>query len=46
MTNREKINQDLQTIIDAQTDPWGIKVSNVEVKDVELPETMKRAMAG
>jgi len=45
LANREKINQNLQTIIDAQTDPWGIKVSNVEVKDVELPETMKRAMA-
>jgi regulator of protease activity HflC (stomatin/prohibitin superfamily) len=45
LANREKINQYLQTIIDAQTDPWGIKVSVVEVKDVELPETMKRAMA-
>jgi len=45
LANREKINQNLQTIIDAQTDPWGIKVANVEVKDVELPETMKRAMA-
>ncbi|HEX9746553.1 MAG TPA: slipin family protein, partial [bacterium] len=45
LSNREKINQTLQTIIDAQTDPWGIKVSMVETKDVELPETMKRAMA-
>ncbi len=45
LTNREKINQTLQTIIDAQTDPWGVKVSMVEVKDVELPEAMKRAMA-
>ena len=45
LANREKINQMLQTIIDGQTDPWGIKVSVVEVKDVELPETMKRAMA-
>jgi regulator of protease activity HflC (stomatin/prohibitin superfamily) len=45
LANREKINQTLQTIIDAQTDPWGIKVSVVEIKDVELPETMKRAMA-
>lgn len=45
LANREKINQTLQTIIDAQTDPWGIKVSTVEVKDIELPETMKRAMA-
>lgn len=45
LANREKINQTLQAIIDAQTDPWGIKVSMVETKDVELPETMKRAMA-
>lgn len=45
LAQREKINQNLQTIIDAQTDPWGIKVSTVEIKDVELPETMKRAMA-
>lgn len=45
LAQRETINQNLQTIIDAQTDPWGIKVSVVEVKDIELPETMKRAMA-
>ncbi len=45
LAQREKINQELQRIIDAQTEPWGIKVSVVEVKDVELPETMKRAMA-
>jgi regulator of protease activity HflC (stomatin/prohibitin superfamily) len=45
LANREKINQNLQAIIDNQTDPWGIKVSVVEVKDVELPEGMKRAMA-
>ena len=45
LVNRETINQNLQTIIDGQTDPWGIKVSVVEVKDVELPESMKRAMA-
>jgi regulator of protease activity HflC (stomatin/prohibitin superfamily) len=45
LANREKINQTLQGIIDAQTDPWGIKVSMVEIKDVELPESMKRAMA-
>ncbi|MEW6680373.1 MAG: slipin family protein [bacterium] len=45
LAQREKINQRLQTIIDSQTDPWGIKVSVVEVKDVELPEAMKRAMA-
>lgn len=45
LTHREGINQRLQQIIDEQTEPWGIKVSIVEVKDVELPETMKRAMA-
>lgn len=45
LSQREKINQRLQEIIDSQTEPWGIKVSVVEVKDVELPETMKRAMA-
>jgi regulator of protease activity HflC (stomatin/prohibitin superfamily) len=42
---REKINKKLQEVIDEQTDPWGIKVSTVEVKDLELPENMKRAMA-
>src|SRR2546421_844256 len=42
---REKINQELQKIIDDQTEPWGIKVSTVELKDVELPQTMQRAMA-
>ncbi|MCK4353250.1 slipin family protein [candidate division WOR-3 bacterium] len=45
LSQREKINKRLQQIIDQQTDPWGIKVSTVEVKYVELPETMKRAMA-
>jgi len=45
LAHREKINRTLQEIIDRQTDPWGIKVSAVEVKDVALPETMKRAMA-
>jgi regulator of protease activity HflC (stomatin/prohibitin superfamily) len=45
LSQREKINHDLQRIIDQQTEPWGIKVSNVEVKDVELPQTMQRAMA-
>jgi regulator of protease activity HflC (stomatin/prohibitin superfamily) len=45
LTHREKINEQLQIIIDEQTEPWGVKVSIVEVKDVELPETMKRAMA-
>jgi regulator of protease activity HflC (stomatin/prohibitin superfamily) len=42
---RERINHKLQEIIDRQTDPWGIKVTAVEVKDVVLPEGMKRAMA-
>jgi regulator of protease activity HflC (stomatin/prohibitin superfamily) len=45
LSQREKINQTLQEIIDRQTDPWGIKVTAVEVKDVSLPDTMKRAMA-
>ncbi|HOV21101.1 MAG TPA: slipin family protein [Candidatus Ratteibacteria bacterium] len=45
LAEREKINQRLQQIIDEQTDPWGIKVSIVEIKEVELPDTMKRAMA-
>jgi regulator of protease activity HflC (stomatin/prohibitin superfamily) len=45
LSKREKINLSLQELIDKQTDPWGVKVSIVEVKDVELPETMKRAMA-
>jgi len=45
LAEREKINQQLQAIIDRQTDPWGIKVSSVEVKDVGLPEEMRRAMA-
>src|SRR5215217_6210684 len=45
LSEREHINQRLQTIIDDQTEPWGIKVSVVEVKDVELPQSMQRAMA-
>src|SRR5579862_999500 len=45
LSHREKINLTLQEIIDRQTDPWGIKVTAVEVKDVSLQETMKRAMA-
>jgi regulator of protease activity HflC (stomatin/prohibitin superfamily) len=45
LSDREEINQKLQIIIDEQTEPWGIKVSIVEVKDVELPQTMQRAMA-
>ena len=45
LARRDKINQQLQQIIDEQTAPWGIKVSLVEVKDVELPASMQRAMA-
>lgn len=45
LSERERINQQLQKIIDEQTEPWGIKVSVVEVKDVELPQSMQRAMA-
>src|SRR5215217_3455601 len=45
LAEREKINLQLQQIIDDQTEPWGIKVSVVEVKDVELPQSMQRAMA-
>lgn len=45
LSRRDKINQELQKIIDEQTDPWGIKVSVVEVKDVELPQSIQRAFA-
>jgi regulator of protease activity HflC (stomatin/prohibitin superfamily) len=45
LAGREKINHELQTILDKQTDPWGIKVSSVEVKHVDLPSEMQRAMA-
>ena len=45
LTARERLNQTLQRIIDEHTDPWGVKVSVVEIKEVELPETMKRSMA-
>jgi regulator of protease activity HflC (stomatin/prohibitin superfamily) len=45
LSHREKINQTLQSIVDEHTDPWGIKVTTVEVKDAELPESMQRAMA-
>ncbi len=45
LAEREKINLKLQQIIDSQTEPWGIKVSNVEVKHVDLPIEMQRAMA-
>lgn len=45
LTKRDEINQQLQQIVDSVTDPWGVKVTLVEVKDVELPDTMRRAMA-
>jgi len=45
LSEREKINTQLQEILDAQTDPWGIKVSTVEVKHIDLPQEMQRAMA-
>jgi regulator of protease activity HflC (stomatin/prohibitin superfamily) len=45
LSKREELNDDLQQIIDEQTEPWGIKVSLVEIKDVEIPSTMQRAMA-
>ena len=45
LSEREKLNDQLQSIIDAHTDPWGIKVSSVEVKHVDLPQEMQRAMA-
>ncbi|HNW59486.1 MAG TPA: slipin family protein [bacterium] len=45
LAEREKLNHELQTIIDSQTEPWGIKVSLVEVKHVDLPQEMQRAMA-
>jgi regulator of protease activity HflC (stomatin/prohibitin superfamily) len=46
LAQRERINQNLQEIIDRQTEPWGVKVTAVEVKDVVLPDSMKRSMAG
>ncbi len=45
LSQRDVINQKLQEIIDKQTEPWGVKVTSVEVKEVALPESMKRAMA-
>src|ERR687889_1690935 len=46
LTNREAINQELQVIIDEHTEPWGVKVSAVEVKDVQIPQALQRSMAG
>src|SRR3954463_3447479 len=45
LAERDRLNDELQRIIDEQTEPWGIKVSTVEIKDVEIPEAMQRAMA-
>jgi regulator of protease activity HflC (stomatin/prohibitin superfamily) len=45
LAERDKINKNLQDILDRQTDPWGVKVTNVEVKHVDLPQEMQRAMA-
>jgi len=45
LAQRERLNQMLQQIIDEHTDPWGVKVSTVEIKEVELPDTMRRMMA-
>ena len=45
LSEREKLNMKLQEILDKQTDPWGIKVTNVEIKHIDLPDEMKRAMA-
>ncbi|MGH7665712.1 MAG: slipin family protein [Candidatus Dormibacteria bacterium] len=45
LSQRDKVNAELQTVIDDQTEPWGVKVTAVEVKDVDLPQSMQRAMA-
>jgi regulator of protease activity HflC (stomatin/prohibitin superfamily) len=45
LAEREKVNKNLQQVIDSQTEPWGIKVSAVEVKNVDLPQEMQRAIA-
>src|SRR5512133_35611 len=45
LSNREKINQQLQEILDRHTGPWGVKVANVEVKNIDLPQEMQRAIA-
>jgi regulator of protease activity HflC (stomatin/prohibitin superfamily) len=45
LSERERLNEELQKIIDEQTEPWGVKVTTVEIKDVEIPEQMQRAMA-
>jgi regulator of protease activity HflC (stomatin/prohibitin superfamily) len=45
LSNREHLNESLQEVIDSQTEPWGIKVTTVEIKDVEIPERMQHAIA-
>ena len=45
LQKREVISKKIQIIVDKETDPWGIKVTNIEIKDIELPDSMKRAMA-
>jgi regulator of protease activity HflC (stomatin/prohibitin superfamily) len=45
LSERERLNEELQTIIDESTEPWGVKVTAVEIKDVEIPEQMQRAIA-
>jgi regulator of protease activity HflC (stomatin/prohibitin superfamily) len=46
LANREAINEELQAIIDEHTEPWGVKVSALEVKDIQIPQAMQRSMAG
>ncbi|MFD4293926.1 slipin family protein [Rhodococcus sp. NPDC058505] len=45
LADRDRVNEDLQKVIDQQTEPWGVKVTTVEIKDVEIPERMQRAIA-
>lgn len=45
LAERERLNEDLQKVIDQQTEPWGVKVTTVEIKDVEIPENMQRAIS-
>ena len=45
LAKREEIGKKIQTVVDKETDPWGIKITDVKIKDIELPENMKRAMA-
>ena len=45
LAEREKVNDQIQEIVDQQTEPWGVKVSSVEIKDIDLPQDMQRALA-